>query len=327
MRHRPVFGPAPGLAGRHARLAFTPFAPINVPCSPQGACGTTGRKSRARGARMCWHAGSPHAAFAAHGQWPSPTPKIVELNRASEADLRLRSARGWILRLAASLTGNCRLRRPRPDRASCRAGMHSDRPPVASASISCPPANPRLSSVIRSIQARHRSGHRIPLPRFDDDRDAPLTGAGCDRRYKSYREDQEQNANKCRLFFLRIRKALSAATTPKVALAWGNDGGPVTLAEGASRRISIIDPDAHNVAHADGIGAGATEVDATATTEWTTVVDFRNNRLAVLKVGDRHHAAEGQRPVSNSVGIGRVGVEPVNGGGAAPVIAVPNSIV
>ena len=138
---------------------------------------------RARGARMCWHTGSPHAAFAAHGQWPSPTPKIVELNRASEADLRLRSARGWILRLAASLTGNCRLRRPRPDRTSCRTGMHLDRPPVASASISCPTADPRLSSVIRSIQARHRSGHRIPLPRFDDDRDAPLTGAGWQRRY------------------------------------------------------------------------------------------------------------------------------------------------
>src|SRR5262245_8985453 len=30
---------------------------------------------------------------------------IAELNRASEADLRLRSARGWTLRLAASLTG------------------------------------------------------------------------------------------------------------------------------------------------------------------------------------------------------------------------------
>ena len=99
---------------------------------------------RARGARMCWHTGSPHAAFAAHGQWPSPTPKIVELNRASEADLRLRSARGWILRLAASLTGNCRLRRPRPDRASCRTGMHLDRPPVASASISRPTRGSRL---------------------------------------------------------------------------------------------------------------------------------------------------------------------------------------
>src|SRR5262249_37796850 len=57
-------------------------------------------------------------------------------------------AREWTLRLAASLTGNCRLRRPRPDRTNCRAGMHLDRPPDASASISCPTADPRLSPVI-----------------------------------------------------------------------------------------------------------------------------------------------------------------------------------
>ena len=30
----------------------------------------------------------------------------------------------------------------RPDRASCRTGMHLDRPPVASASISCPTTDP-----------------------------------------------------------------------------------------------------------------------------------------------------------------------------------------
>ena len=153
-------------------------------------------------------AGSPHAAFAAHGQWPSPTPKIVELNRASEADLRLRSARGWILRLAASLTGNCRLRRPRPDRTSCRTGMHLDRPPVASASISCPTADPRLSSVIRSIQARHRSGHRIPLPRFDDDRDAPLTGAGCDRRYKSLSRRSRTKCEQASTIFSENQKSI-----------------------------------------------------------------------------------------------------------------------
>ena len=161
-RHRPVFSPAPGLAGRSA-LGACPFAQNQ--CSLLRRRGVRNDRAfhRARGARTCLHAGSPHAAFAAHGQWPSPTPKIVEPNRASEADLRLRSAREWTLRLAASLTGNCRLRRPRPDRTSCRAGMHLDRPPVASASLSCPTADPRLSSVIRSIQARHRSGHRIPL--------------------------------------------------------------------------------------------------------------------------------------------------------------------
>ena len=90
---------------------------------------------RARGARMVWDAGSPHAVFAtAPGQWPSPTPKIVGLNRASEADLRLRSARGWILRLAACPRG-CRWRRRAPVRASCRPDMHLDRPPVLPASV------------------------------------------------------------------------------------------------------------------------------------------------------------------------------------------------
>ena len=89
---------------------------------------------RARGARMVWHAGSPHAACAAHGQWPSPTPKIVGLNRASEADLRLRSARGWICRLAACPRG-CHWRRRAPVRASCRPDMHLDRPPVLPASV------------------------------------------------------------------------------------------------------------------------------------------------------------------------------------------------
>ena len=134
----------------------------SVPSFAVGACGTTGRfTAPAAPARVCMRAA--RMPFSAHGRWSSPTPKIAELNRASEADLRLRSAREWTLRLAASLTGNCRLRRPRPDRASCRTGMHLDRPPVTSASISCPTADPRLSPVIRSIQARHRSGHRIPL--------------------------------------------------------------------------------------------------------------------------------------------------------------------
>ena len=121
VRHRPVFGPAPGLAG------------LPVPCFPVGACGTTGRFT-APAAPACLDTGSPHAAFAAHGQWPSPTPKIVELNRAVEADLRLRSARGWILRLAACPRG-CHWRRRPPVRASCRPDMHLDRPPVLPASI------------------------------------------------------------------------------------------------------------------------------------------------------------------------------------------------
>ncbi len=129
---------------------------------------------RARGARMCWHTGSPHAAFAAHGQWPSPTPKIVELNRASEADLRLRSAREWTLRLAACPRG-CHWRRRAPVRASCRPDMHLDRPPVLPASV---PVRFQGSAILTASKVRHRSGHPHPAPRFEDDRHAPLTGAG-----------------------------------------------------------------------------------------------------------------------------------------------------
>ena len=113
--------PAPGRAGRP------------VPQSPRRGVRNDRAFHRARGARMCWHTGSPHAAFAAHERWPSPTPKIVELNRASEADPRLRSAREWTLRLAACPRG-CHWRRRAPVRASCRPDMHLGRPPVAPAS-------------------------------------------------------------------------------------------------------------------------------------------------------------------------------------------------
>jgi hypothetical protein len=71
--------------------------------SPKGRAERQGVSPRPRRPHVV-DAGIPHAAFAAHGRWSSPTPKIVELNRASDADLRLRSARGWIFRLAASLT-------------------------------------------------------------------------------------------------------------------------------------------------------------------------------------------------------------------------------
>ena len=206
MRHRPVSGPAPGLAG--------------LSCSsspPKGRAERQGVSPRPRRPHGL-DAGSPHAAFAAHERWSSPTPKIVEPNRASEADLRLRSAREWILRLAACPRG-CHWRRRAPVRASCRPDMHLDRPPVLPASV---PVRFLRIAILTASRVRHRSGHPHPAPRIEDDRHAPLTGAGCDRRYKSYREDQEQNANKRQLFFLRIRKALSAATTPKVAPAWLN---------------------------------------------------------------------------------------------------------
>ena len=150
VRHRPVSRPAPGLAGHP------------VPHLPRRGVRNDRAFHRARGARMGWHAGSPHAAFAAHGQWPSPTPKIVGLNRAAEADLRLRSAREWTLRLAACPRG-CRLRRRAPVRASCRPDMHLDRPPVAPASV---PVRSRGSSILDSVRVRHRSGHPHPAATY-----------------------------------------------------------------------------------------------------------------------------------------------------------------
>ena len=101
--------------------------------SPVGACGTAGDSPRPRRPHGL-DAGSRMPLSRAHEQWSSPTPKIVELNRASEADLRLRSARGWILRLAACPRG-CRWRRRAPVRASCRPDMHLGRPPVLPASV------------------------------------------------------------------------------------------------------------------------------------------------------------------------------------------------
>ncbi len=130
---------------------------------------------RARGARMCWHTGSPHAAFAAHGQWPSPTPKIVGLNRAVEADLRLRSAREMDF-AACCMSQGLSLAPTRPR--SCELSPGHALGPSARLAGVCPCP---LSRDLRS-SLRPRSGIvaaiRIPLPRIEDDRDAPLTGAG-----------------------------------------------------------------------------------------------------------------------------------------------------
>ena len=131
-------------------------------------------KSRARGARMFWIRAS-RMPIVAHGQWPSPTPKIVELNRASEADLRLRSARGWILRLAACSQGlSLAPTRPRPCELSPghalgpsarRAGVCLRPTARISDPRTCPrgptslrPPHPAATFRRRSRRAPHRSG-------------------------------------------------------------------------------------------------------------------------------------------------------------------------
>src|ERR1700752_1968992 len=76
---------------------------------------------------------------------------------------------------ACSMSQGLSLAPTRPVRASCRPDMHLDRPPVAPASVPAPFKN-------RSPLLGTRSGIvaaiRIPLQRHEDDRDAPLTGAG-----------------------------------------------------------------------------------------------------------------------------------------------------
>ena len=79
------FAPAWATAGRHRPCALSGHgAPDQCRSFPRRGVRNDRAFHRARGARMV-SAGSPHAAFAAHEQWSSPTPKIVELNRASEA--------------------------------------------------------------------------------------------------------------------------------------------------------------------------------------------------------------------------------------------------
>ena len=109
----------------------------------------------------------------------------------------LRSARGWTLRLAACPQELSLLSTRRLVRTDCRPDMHLDRPPDAPASIAFVSAAPgRSIRNPRVLKARHRSGHRIPLPRRDDDRDAPLTGAGWRKLIPSNRPcqaSQEKN--------------------------------------------------------------------------------------------------------------------------------------
>ena len=96
------------LSGSRARRSSCSFF-------PEGACGTTGRFT------------APAAPCAAKHM--ATVCRKHTANTATEAAIRLRSAREWTLRLAACPRG-CHWRRRAPVRASCRPDMHLDRPPV-----------------------------------------------------------------------------------------------------------------------------------------------------------------------------------------------------
>ena len=152
-RHRPVFCPAPGLAGRP------------VPFSPEGRAERQG-VHRARGA-MCREAHGnrvpKHTAEHSHGSSNTPAFRT-----------RMDFA-------ACCMSQGLSLAPTRPVRASCRPDMHLDRPPVLPASV--PRAAARISDPASVSRVRHRSGHPHPAPRFEDDRHAPLIGDGMADKY------------------------------------------------------------------------------------------------------------------------------------------------
>ena len=178
-------------------------AKSNVPCSPVGACGTTGRFT-APAAPAWFGCGQPACRFRdgtrAVAQ-PNAEDRWAEPGRGSRSSPAFRTRMDLS---ACCMSQGLSLAPTRPR--SCELSPGHALGPSARCAGVCPV---RLEDQKSShvSEARHRCGHRIPLPRIEDDRDAPLTGAGCDRRYKSYREDQEQKANKRQLFFLKIRNS------------------------------------------------------------------------------------------------------------------------
>ena len=167
--------------------------------APIGACGTTGR-SRALGrlherprkpviqAPVCRLRGSTHGlpdAFGFRRAWHTGVVQRLPTGPGPGRSPRLRSARGWIFRLAACPQELSLLSTRRLVRADCRPDMHLDRPPDPASLFelrrACPlrafkrfagharrrfvalvPAAPgRSIRNPQSFQARHRSGHRI----------------------------------------------------------------------------------------------------------------------------------------------------------------------
>ena len=179
MRHRPVCCPAPGPAGR--------------PCSffPEGACGTTGRFT------------APAAPCAgAHG---SVCPKSTRQTQPrKQLNARVPHANGLCGLLHAPGVVAC-ADAPPFVRAVARTCTWTVRPSRRRLS----PVRRRGSAILEArFRVRHRSGHRIPLPRIEDDRDAPLTGAGWldDSSPDGEAKSTHQERTSTSYCFLKIRK-------------------------------------------------------------------------------------------------------------------------
>ena len=173
----PPFLVRPGAAGRL------------LPSSARKGVRNDRAKNRARGARMFWHAGSPHAVSRRH-TGSGPAQQDLELNRALEAVLRLRSARDGFFGLLHVPRGR-HWRRLRPVRASCRPDITWTVRPCCRR-LFLPSSGPYLLA----SKDRHRGEPPHPAPRIEDGSNAPLIGAG---RVKNIPRDWENQ-------FLKTRK-------------------------------------------------------------------------------------------------------------------------
>ena len=125
---------------------------------PERACGTTGRRAAPAASACFWHA--------------APVCICTRAKPASEADFRLRSARGGFFGLL-NAPRRRRYRRLRPVRANCRPDTHLDRSPVLPASVPCLPRG--LTLDVKG-PASWRPSH--PAPRSKDGSNAPSHRSG-----------------------------------------------------------------------------------------------------------------------------------------------------
>jgi hypothetical protein len=170
--------------GRLARLAFTPFAQIQMPSStPPRGVRNAWAVHRARGARSADTAiGTPGGPCTGHGPAAARRSKRRGLHEAARPGSRycaLRSARGWILSACCMSPGIAAFVDTCLVRTDCRPDIHLDRPPVAPASVTLGPAAPgRSIRNPRGPRARHRSGHPHPALRDENGHDAAPRRAG-----------------------------------------------------------------------------------------------------------------------------------------------------
>ena len=127
-RHRPVFTPAPGLAGLPLSSVF-----------PKGRAERLGETPRPRRPQVS--AGIPHAKHTGKVRREPDRPQNTGVACVPHA---------MDFAACCMRPGSFTFADPARSRASCRAGMHLDRPPVWPALTACQHPDPRLfRSVIR----------------------------------------------------------------------------------------------------------------------------------------------------------------------------------